>query len=997
MAFITRRVVKGPEGRPHIAWVDTKTGETIPHSEIGNHTIIEQGKGLGDIWSSSKTKKDSDTSVEETEEQIYVPQQGNDDYESAVDWSGRTEDNDFGYMQKNPLLSWLGVVPGIVGTTAKAAGAFVNINNTAAVSAARSFLDLPDLSLSETLKGIATDTKGYIGDVVIGGEQVPIGLGGGKTPEGRVMTDPSAARAFIDAAKDAGVEVRSATPDEVKSAEQESRAATHAEVDFSSPSDLTKSLGRTIGETLTGKELTPVSEQPNMVDAFNDARVLSPVDTATPAAQVGTQGTVPGRSITPGAGLANLAPNGLRGLPEVNKNFGPLTVGPSQEHLVHAVQLAVANHFGPGYSVMQTSGARTNSQNHMDGKAMDFAVIDPNGTRVTDRDTLAGFASELGRQGIQSLGYGKGYMGPGMMHAGIAPSAAGATSWGAGGRSKNADPVVKAAFDAERGPVGILPMEAPAPESRPINDVNEVTLTSFAQEPQQTAAQTAIQNVLQEPVSSRNIPSNILNEMATTIAGELGSKTIQAIRSDDPEAKITAMKEVADIASTMYNRSQSTGNWNAVTDSSQYNSRMKSNMATTMDNLSLVGGFIKQALNDYNKGSLIGNAPNATHYRASYVNPSWANHSKNEIQSGEHIFSNVTQPGTGILEYGRKVPDIGPVPDSRPTTSWDNQFTSDSSYDDSTSMGSSYGDYGGASQGGGWADSSGNATSGGVGSGGYNSGDSGYGVDIGGVGIVNDDGSIDWGGTDSGSGWGNSSTGWAASAANSTTTTSGGSGWGAGSHHTGGADAFGQSYGAGGGHQGNAGISGTGTGYGPDAQSIGGSFAGFNAGSLGGSASGWGSGYGSAGSGFSSSIDSQGQGYGAGLGGQSSGYTTDGGASYSSGDSGDSDSGTVLCGYYYSRGMIPRKVYVGDLRYSMTVNTRTRQGYLLWATPLVNLLEKYGPFKAVDFFLYPIVRGWAYEMAYHAGYSDKRSRVGRYFSKPLAAMSYIIGFVKEKI
>lgn len=152
---------------------------------------------------------------------------------------------------------------------------------------------------------------------------------------------------------------------------------------------------------------------------------------------------------------------------------------------------------------------------------------------------------------------------------------------------------------------------------------------------------------------------DVRDQMAQTIAGELGSRTIQGVLSGNPEAVQTARQEIAAIASTMDNRAFSRQYANPadpreayrdVLSGSQYNANLSRNQATTQQNYSLVGDFINQALVDYDMGMNPSPVPEATHYRSlDIASPSWENTKATPV--GEHTFSTSNLAGMDVAEY----------------------------------------------------------------------------------------------------------------------------------------------------------------------------------------------------------------------------------------------------------------------------------------------------------------------------------------------------------
>lgn len=1131
MAFIKRQVVKGPEGKPHIQWIDTQTREPIPFDEIGDHTIIEHGIGL-DFLDRPETEEE-----EEEEEALGGGESTSsvlDDYWLKGDNAPssleeikpvpRTEENNFGFIKKPVWMKLINKVPGAVGFAAKAASAMINTNNVTAVSSAREFLGLPKLTTKEIAKGLIVGTKGKIGEVVIDGKPTVISLDTDKVEN---SVSPSTARAFIDA--ELGL---------VDAIEPNS--------DLDNLPDLENEQETSQAPTETQTESTPVQE------GQEENRAVA------------------GREITPGAGLANLAPRGLAGLQE---SYGPKRPNaPTDKNLLPALQRAVANAFGPDYTVVATSGKGEHGSNrHRIGLAVDFHVNDPQGNRVTDQGMLNKLAAEMGRQGIQSAGHGAGYMGQGKIHADLH------NRYGKNqGPTWGGDSQFAKAFLSERTPVGVLPSQvAQTPSANPGSPSEGTSAEAFVNNsvqktpgaentvqidapalsstpapqaangptpvpmpaPQVTSSDTLSMNEGLGFVGGRGLGGNVrsalqgkgltpqqMNMMSFAIAGELGSKTLANLASGNPRVIEQIRKEIADISATMVNRARSTrfadrnDPISSVLTGSQYNSLLPGNLNTTNQNYSVAKDFIQQAVSDFNDGKLTGNAPNATHYyNADLVTPSWASATRDPaIASGEHTFVNPTIAGRDVLEYQQALPKTAPVPTGRPTVaqqaiqsfvsnpvdtrtagSFSKDFTptyferaiptttpstaltseearalsqanislvSPEEYAammSTTSPERSIGGFSYVSPIEGIATYSVSTSSLGRNAGqilssvadnqdgyydrgifGYSTG-SGYGsqrsaglgnmTNLGSYtpagGIANTDlgygfsaGSLGGSASGFGSGYGSAgssasggftggnfggadySGGYSSAGDNAPSGYSGGPGSGGGfsGSYSGSTDGWS-------GGQSSAGVSSPGGTYSGGSAGVSGaesSFGGFSAGSLGGSASGFGSGYGSAGSsasvggGFSGSA---GNNYSGGRGGNDSysDYSSYAGPnSYDSGSggSGGSGDGTVLCTHYYMKGRIPKKIFIGDLRYSTTmVHPRTRSGYLFWAEPFVRWLEKKNQRPLVDFFLFPIVHGWAIEMARKAGYTERSSLVGKIFSTPLAGISYVIGYIKEKI
>ena len=118
-----------------------------------------------------------------------------------------------------------------------------------------------------------------------------------------------------------------------------------------------------------------------------------------------------------GRGLANLAPNGLRGVEMANA--GATRSQPITSSLMSSINQAVENVYGPGYKAQVysggqpakgTSGNRVGTIRHDGGKAGDTYIVDPNGKRLSG-DALAPLAqywaaNKIGGVGLEMAGGG---------------------------------------------------------------------------------------------------------------------------------------------------------------------------------------------------------------------------------------------------------------------------------------------------------------------------------------------------------------------------------------------------------------------------------------------------------------------------------------------------------------------------------------------------------------------------------------------------------------
>ncbi len=119
--------------------------------------------------------------------------------------------------------------------------------------------------------------------------------------------------------------------------------------------------------------------------------------------------------------------------------------------------------------------------------------------------------------------------------------------------------------------------------------------------------------------------------------------------------------------------------------------------------------------------------------------------------------------------------------------------------------------------------------------------------------------------------------------------------------------------------------------------------------------------------------------------------------SSSGGSSGGSSSSSVLCTYYYRKGWLDRRTYVGDVTYGARhVKQQTLNGYHLWAIPLVRFLQKHEGGLLEKIVFHTLVDGWSKEMAYRTGFIKKGDVRGRIILKTIAPLCTLIGAFIEK-
>jgi len=118
-----------------------------------------------------------------------------------------------------------------------------------------------------------------------------------------------------------------------------------------------------------------------------------------------------------------------------------------------------------------------------------------------------------------------------------------------------------------------------------------------------------------------------------------------------------------------------------------------------------------------------------------------------------------------------------------------------------------------------------------------------------------------------------------------------------------------------------------------------------------------------------------------------------GGMSYS--DAGNPSGETLkaaLCSHYMMRGWLDREIWRADTRYSMTLPLEMRVGYQAWAKPVSHWLKSDAPARPfIERLLWPVIRGWSYEMAHRHGAVSRGSFVGKIALATLGPISSAIG------
>lgn len=719
MPYMQRRVVRDAQtGNPRVVFVDSQTGNEVTNTD--GYRLLEHGTGFeqfDDYYNPDQDQNETEINTDKDqtedlakwfEENRHLWLNGRDEVNTQGEPVERSLENNFGFNSKPGWMSILSMVPGFIGLAGKGINVAMNVSNMAAIQAARQFFGLEPLSPMEMARGAVKGTDGYVGDVEIGGEQVGIGLDQGtKSPAGRHTITPQQA---TQRAEEIGSQITPVSKEQQEQAEEQASKENNQSFGEKALSKVKGLVGvddynpdEDIDPSTIGEETTQVSRGPNP-----NGTGFAP-----------SRGNNPNTSTTRQDPVVGI-PSGTSDskLPKVTFQLGPKRPFQPKQEIIGVVQQAVNDVLGPDVEIVVSSGTEKNplgignkaqhgSNRHSTGTAMDFAVFGPDGKMITSIDAIKAIGLAAAARGAKGFGAGSksSYMGQGRMHIDLVdpdPAKGQDNAWGDIGNSIQ-EQFVEASRNSQQ-----LPQRMAIPPSR--QELSPTENLAETPQPMETVAENIIQQSVENAVDENrgspnqpnvdnmglvaltqqaiqslseaggvdgvpDVPQTQIEEMAYTIAGELGSETIAGIQSGDPQAMETARQEIAAIASTMDNRARSTryaGFMNPMTrvlSPQSYNSLMSSNRSTTNDNFGRIGQFVMQALADYYGGSNPSPAPNATHYRNPEIaNPSWADYTRSgETTVGQHAFSEVTIPGTNRTEYARGLPQQGPVPQSRPS------------------------------------------------------------------------------------------------------------------------------------------------------------------------------------------------------------------------------------------------------------------------------------------------------------------------------------------
>lgn len=102
----------------------------------------------------------------------------------------------------------------------------------------------------------------------------------------------------------------------------------------------------------------------------------------------------------------------------------------------------------------------------------------------------------------------------------------------------------------------------------------------------------------------------------------------------------------------------------------------------------------------------------------------------------------------------------------------------------------------------------------------------------------------------------------------------------------------------------------------------------------------------------------------------------------------------VLCGELCRQGLLPRKIYVANLRhYKIHGDVYAARAYHAWAIPMVARMQKS---KTVTKLVQPWASAWAYEMAYEMGVEEKHNPMGWVMMRTLMPLHSLVGRILYK-
>ena len=673
--YAVPRLVRTESGLMTTIYVNPETGEQIPN--LNGYTIISGNN----YYQPDEVDDENKDGVVESDEitQTNTAKALEQNKGGALESNGPTQGgpgnqnaaNNYGYKSKPGFVGLAGMVPGPIGLAGKAVNLGWNANNLSATSTARAMLGLPDLTAGQTVKGLARDQKGQVGKVDINGNTYSVGFEA-MSPSGKTNLTPAEAR-------QRALTLGGLTENTSKDTKKESKGAHILSrlfgVDPDAKTEDKHILGNIFGVTRDEDASTPTPTSRTTQTQSQPSALMSPNRPSTPSAPTTTDPT--------GVGF--------------QAAFGPNRPNMPSDNITGAIKGAVAQTFGPGYSIKGISGTEDEgkqygSKRHKTGLALDFDVVDPSGRKVTDQNKLSDLASNFAfANPTAQVGYGLGYMTdekglPGRLHfdltdLGETDPQHYSSQWG----SIASGAALKSTLDAARAGFQPTPFSnAPTPTARPdptaprafvsqderpstldpVGDsLDPIGTSSIRDKNQPTVARQTIANAVNTPTQAPARPDfnsmtpaqaaslgittrtpEQVSQIARTIAGELSPSALKSLAAGDEDAKA----EFASMISSIENRSTSKmfSTLDSALNPTSYNSLMDSNAAVTNQNFEKFSQALMDNANAFYSGKLAPPSWGVTsYYNPDVVDPTWGSLMSDPTQIGAHIFGSLPEYG----------------------------------------------------------------------------------------------------------------------------------------------------------------------------------------------------------------------------------------------------------------------------------------------------------------------------------------------------------------
>lgn len=693
-------VVKGADGKDKTVYLDIDTGEEI--KDLSGYTVYNGTEYYDPDKATTDTNKDGKLDPEEVTASggsSSIPTKTND--HGMTDPSGGpkgTASNNFGYAHKPGYLGAVGTVAGMVnpfaGATVGLVGKAMNVNNMDAVNSARKGLGLSPLTGGQQLKGAMKDNKGQVANVNIGDKKYSVGFEA-LSPDGKTNLTYNEARTRAALAKQ---QITETPKNEVTAAPAKDKKSLMSKVTGLEKGWATKALDHVFGFQ-KDPNLPDEAPTPTARPSTTPTRAPSPeASVGLPNGPVGisTPGDPNAHPVQAGQGLANLA--GAAGKAATSTGVGPNGIhydhpdrgswnaGMTKDTQDTAARLSGAiggMNMSSGYRSPATNAAVGGAKNsmHQAGKAFDVdtrGMTDDQKQKAVEMGRLAG-ATGIGTYTDQSLHFDLGARPPAdAIDANGNPVHPGAiktvdNTYGMMNRTAN-----NAATNAPGWFTKGMTEDrfAPTPTARPDNTTTSAISPAKSYDSQvglnatrAVAAPNAFASMKNSmkpstpsysPVSdvkAPNTPAGLAAmgftnrtpaekaQIARTIAGELGQKSLAALRGTDPVAAAAAKAEVGSIVASMENRAATTkyaGSVVATQTPSQYNSLMSSNAAVTNQNFAN-NPAVAGAVNSFYSGAQPGVNYGATNYHATAMShpPGWSGAMTDTSVTGQHTFGHL--------------------------------------------------------------------------------------------------------------------------------------------------------------------------------------------------------------------------------------------------------------------------------------------------------------------------------------------------------------------